>query len=364
AGGVAHDFNNLLTSIIGYADFLIESLDPHSPQYQDAVGIKRVAERAASLTRQLLAFSRRQVLRPQVLNLNAVVTNTLKMLGRLVGEDIELVSKLCPELGKVKVDPTQIDQVLMNLAVNAREAMPNGGRLTIETANVLLTADDARKDAEITPGAYVALIVSDTGVGVATEVLPRLFDPFFTTKEMGSGLGLATVYGIVKQSGGHIQVFSERGKGTTFTVYLPSVAEEVAEKAWREADTPSAGGSETVLVVEDDEAVRTMLARALQRYGYDVLEATSGEEALRLCQNMEKPPDLLVTDVVMPGQLNGRQLVARLGTLYPALKVVYISGYMDVTSADEGNLEPGAVFLQKPFTPTTLAKKVRQALDG
>ena len=364
AGGVAHDFNNLLTSIVGYADFLIESLDPSSPQHEDALGIKRVAERAAGLTRQLLAFSRRQFLRPQILNLNAVVANTLKMLSRLVGEDVELVSKLYPDLGKVKVDPNQIEQVLMNLVVNAREAMPNGGRLVIETANARLTENDARQQAEVAPGAYVALIVSDTGIGMDAEMMSHIFDPFFTTKEAGTGLGLATVYGIVKQSGGHITVSSEPGKGTTFTVYLPLVEEAGDAAARGDTNVQSVRGSETVLIVEDDEIVRQMLKRALQRYGYNALEATNGEEAVHLCQTMGKSPDLLVTDVVMPGRLNGKQLASRLSALCPGLKVMYISGYMDVASVDEGSLEPGAVFLQKPFTPATLAKKVREALDG
>ena len=361
AGGVAHDFNNLLTSIIGYSDFLLGSLDPLSPAHEDATTIKRMAERAADLTRQLLAFSRRQIMRPQVVNLNTAITNLLRMLKRVVSEDIELVTDLAPDLGNVRVDPGQLEQVLMNLIVNAREAMPHGGRLVIATANATLTEEDAERYAEVMPGPYVRLTISDTGVGMDAETLSRIFDPFFTTKERGTGLGLATVYGIVKQSGGHITVESEPGRGATFHVYLPLT--EAAETVAAEAAGRPVGGTETVLLVEDDEAVREMLRRALERLGYTVREAANAAEAVRICQS-EPPPDLLLTDMIMPGGMNGQQLAARLREMQPGLKVMYISGYSDLDVVGREFLDEGAVFLPKPFNFADLGRLVRRALDG
>ena len=360
AGGVAHDFNNLLTSIIGYSDFLLGSLNPLSPEYEDATTIKRMAERAANLTRQLLAFSRRQILRPQVLNLNTVVSNLLKMVKRLVGEDIQLVTNLAPELGNVKVDPGQLEQVLMNLIVNAREAMPHGGRLVIETANTALSEEDAKRYVEVIPGPYVRLSVSDTGVGMDTQTLSRIFEPFFTTKELGTGLGLATVYAIVKQSSGHITVESEPGRGTTFHVYLPLTEE--GETAVPQAAGQPVGGTETVMVVEDDEGVREMLRRALERQGYAVLEAANAAEAIRLVES--QPPDLVITDMIMPGGMNGRQLTDRLREMHPGLKVMYISGYSDLDVVGREFVDEGTVFLQKPFNFADFGRQVRRALNG
>ncbi|MCD6554092.1 MAG: GAF domain-containing protein [Anaerolineae bacterium] len=364
AGGVAHDFNNLLTAIIGYSDLVLMSLGQNDPLYKDVEEIKKAAERAASLTRQLLAFSRKQMLQPKVLDLNATVTHMEKMLQRLIRENIELVTILDPALGHIKADPGQIEQVIMNLAVNARDAMPQGGRLTIETANVVLDENYAHQHMEVQPGPYVMLAVSDTGMGMDDETQAHIFEPFFTTKGVGqgTGLGLATVYGIVKQSGGHIRVYSEPGHGTTFKIYLPRI-EEVVESD-RRAPIPgeSPPGRETILLVEDEDMVRDLARRVLLQRGYTVLEARHGREAFQICEQHRGPIHLLVTDVVMP-LMNGRELAKRLTTLHPEMKVLYISGYTDNIIIHHGLLEPGMAFLQKPFTPAALAHKVRQALD-
>jgi len=366
AGGVAHDFNNLLTAIIGYSEFLLASFDHGDPRRKDVEEIKKAADRAAALTRQLLAFSRKQVLQLQVLDLNAIISNMEKMLRRLIGEDIELVTVLDPALGRVKADPGQIEQVLMNLAVNARDAMPQGGKLTIETMNAYLDEDYARRHVDVQPGPHVMLAVSDTGVGMDAGTQAHLFEPFFTTKQVGqgTGLGLSTVYGIVKQSNGHIWVYSEPGHGTTFKIYLPMV-EEVVELA--EERTPVAAisqtGVEAVLLVEDNDDVRDLARRVLLQHGYSVLEARDGEEALLICERHEGPVHLLVTDVVMPGGLSGRQLAERLAALYPGMKVLYMSGYTDNAIVHHGVLEPGMAFLQKPFSPDVLVCKVREVLD-
>jgi len=366
AGGVAHDFNNLLTAIIGYSEFLLASFDHGDPRRKDVEEIKKAADQAAALTRQLLAFSRKQVLQLQVLDLNAIISNMEKMLRRLIGEDIELVTVLDPALGRVKADPGQIEQVLMNLAVNARDAMPQGGKLTIETMNAYLDEDYARRHVDVQPGPYVMLAVSDTGVGMDAGTQAHLFEPFFTTKQVGqgTGLGLSTVYGIVKQSNGHIWVYSEPGHGTTFKIYLPMV-EEVVELA--EERTPVAAisqtGVEAVLLVEDNDDVRDLARRVLLQHGYSVLEARDGEEALLICERHEGPVHLLVTDVVMPGGLSGRQLAERLAALYPGMKVLYMSGYTDNAIVHHGVLGPGMAFLQKPFSPDVLVCKVREVLD-
>ena len=366
AGGVAHDFNNLLTAIIGYSEFLLHGLNSYDPRRGDVEEIRKAADRAAALTRQLLAFSRKQVLQPEVLNLNAIVVNLEKMLQRLLGEDIELVTALDPHLGRVKADPGQIEQVIVNLAVNARDAMPQGGKLTVETVNVYLDEDYAHQHTEVQPGPYVMLAVSDTGVGMDEETKSHLFEPFFTTKELGrgTGLGLSTVYGIVKQSGGHITVYSEPGLGTTFKIYLPQT-EESGETAVRAPTRPAAlHGQETILVVEDAEPVRDMARQVLVRQGYTVLEAQNGEEALRLNASHEGPIHLLVTDVVMPGGMSGRQLAERLTATRPEMRVLYMSGYTDNAIVHRGLLEPGIAFLQKPFAPDTLTLKVRETLDA
>jgi two-component system cell cycle sensor histidine kinase/response regulator CckA len=363
AGGVAHDFNNLLSVINGYCNLMLTQLDETHPLRADLEAIERAGRQAASLTQQLLAFSRRQILKPEVLNLNTVVAETHRMLKRVIGEDIDLVFVPAEDLGNVKVDPGQAEQVLMNLAVNARDAMPLGGTLTIETMNVELDEDYARQHPGVQPGRYVMLAVSDTGTGMDEAVRERIFEPFFTTKELGkgTGLGLAMVYGIVKQSGGNIWAYSEVGKGSTFKVYLPRVDEEVRERRPEPAE-PRALGSETVLLVEDDEAVRKLAGRMLEGAGYKVLTADGGPEALRLVESAEKAPDILVTDVVMPA-MSGRELWERLRARHPGMRVLYISGYTDNAIAHYGLLDPGTHLVSKPFTAGELAGMVRRVLD-
>jgi PAS domain S-box-containing protein len=362
AGGVAHDFNNLLTAITGYAELARDGLDPADPLYGDIQAILQAANRAASLTYQLLVFARKQVLEQQVLELNQLVLNLEKLLRRLIGEDIELVTLTESDLWPVKADANQIEQVLLNLAINARDAMPTGGKLTIETANVLLDAAYAQQHLGVTAGPYVMLAVSDTGVGMQPEVQAQVFEPFFTTKEVGkgSGLGLATCYGIVKQHGGHIAVYSEVAHGTTFKIYLPRTT-EVDDLQIMEALPMALGGSETVLLVEDEQAVRQLAARVLRQHGYTVLEAASGSEALRVSGEYTGVIDLLLTDVVMP-QMGGAVLAERLRDAYPRLKVLFMSGYTDQTIVHHSLLEPGVAFMQKPFAPMLLARKVREVL--
>ena len=365
AGGVAHDFNNLLGVIGGYAELLRKHLtgDPRLHKY--AEDISKAAERAAGLTRQLLAFSRRQVLQPKILDLNSVVGEMEKMLQRLIGEDVHLLTLFDDRLGTVRADPGQIEQVLMNLAVNARDAMPGGGRLTIETHNADLDQGYARQHAEVPPGRYVMLAVSDTGQGMPPEVRARAFEPFFTTKEAGkgTGLGLATVHGIVKQSGGHVFVYSEKGHGTTFKVYFPRVdaAQAPAETAPVEPAPPR--GSETILLVEDEGTLRELIRECLESSGYTVLEAGHGAEALKLCERHPGPIHLLMTDVVMPG-ISGRELAAQVGAARPAIRTIYMSGYTDDAVVLHGVLSEGMAFLQKPFTEEALARKVREVLDA
>jgi PAS domain S-box-containing protein len=362
AGGVAHDFNNLLTIISGYSDLLLEHPGTVEPMQGYANEIRNASSRAATLTRQLLAFSRQQVLAPRVLDLNAVVANIEKMLKRLIGEDVDLVTVLAENLWPVKGDPGQLEQVLLNLAVNARDAMPKGGTLTIETANVEMDRSQAQRHFPISPGPYVLLAVSDTGIGMNAEIQARIFEPFFTTKEKGkgTGLGLATVYGIVKQSGGYIWVFSEVGKGATFKIYLPRSDEDIESVARRDR-TKAQQGTETLLLVEDEDAVRSLVRNVLQENGYNVLEAGGGEEALRVSEEYRGPIDLLVTDVVMP-QMSGPELARCLANSHPQTKVLYISGYTDYAGLQLGGLDTGAGFLQKPFSPEALARKVREVL--
>ena len=364
AGGVAHDFNNLLGVITGYGELLAGRL-PNDPQLKRYVNdILKAAARAAGLTRQLLAFSRKQVLQPRVLDLNAVVAEMEKMLRRLIGEDVQLITVFDERLEGVLADPGQMEQVLMNLAVNARDAMPRGGRLTIETANVDLDATYARSRPGVKPGPHVMLAVSDTGHGMEPEVLGHIFEPFFTTKEAGkgTGLGLATVHGIVKQSGGHIFVYSERGQGTTFKIYLPRV------EAGKVAEAPAAPqaelhrGSETVLLVEDEESLRGIVRECLEASGYSVIEARHAGHALELAEGHSAPIHLLITDVIMPG-MSGSQLAAALTASHAETRVLYMSGYTDDAVVLHGVLAADVSFLQKPFTTDALARKVREVLD-
>ncbi len=364
AGGVAHDFNNLLTAILGYASLMLDDIPAEDPLRQDLIEIQSAGERAASLTRQLLAFSRRQMLHPQVVDINTLVTQLEKLLRRLISEDVELVTALPADVVPVRVDPASIEQILVNLAVNARDAMPLGGRLTIETSNVDLDDAYVFTHAIMPPGPYVMLSVGDTGQGMDEATRARVFEPFFTTKEQGkgSGLGLATVYGMVKQSGGYIWVYSELGKGTVFKVYLPPAESRSTTRLVdvdRRAD--SKPGWETVLLVEDEDAVRALAREVLRRNGYVVLEARHGVDALRVAERHIDPIHLLVTDVVLPHQ-SGREIAERLTTVRPAMKVLFMSGYTDHAVVHR-DLTPGAAFLQKPFTPDGFARKVRQVLD-
>jgi two-component system cell cycle sensor histidine kinase/response regulator CckA len=365
AGGVAHDFNNLLMTIKGCSELLLGGLDRRDSRREEVEEIRKAAERATALTRQLLAFGRRQVLQPQVLDLNEVVANMDRMLQRLIGEDIQLFTVLDPELWPVKVDPGQIEQVIMNLAVNARDAMPSGGKLTIETANVLLDEDYARRHVSVKPGPCVMLAVTDNGCGMDKETQSHLFEPFFTTKKTGegSGLGLSTVYGIVKQSEGNVWAYSELEQGTTFKIYLPRIEEAVKRYRPKAGPAISPGGSETILLVEDEEAVRTIVSKILQNKGYTVLEAHQGNEALQICEHHEGLIHLMVTDVVMP-QMSGRELAERLAILRPEIRVLFMSGYPDNAIVHHGVLGTGTAFLQKPFSLYALECKVRELLDA
>jgi PAS domain S-box-containing protein len=365
AGGVAHDFNNLLTAINGYSGLALQRIDANHPLRSYLEEIKKAGDRAANLTRQLLAFGRKQILQPLPINLNDVVTDMNKMLQRLIGEDVEFTAKLEPELKKIKADPGQIEQVLVNLVVNARDAMPQGGNLTIETATVELDGKYADHHLGVSPGHYAMLAVSDTGTGMDDETKARIFDPFFTTKEKekGTGLGLSTVYGIVKQSGGNILVYSEPGHGTTFKVYLPQLAaaSQKTEPVMAEPELP--GGSETILLVEDEEVVRGLAVKILEQSGFNVLSASRGEEAIRLALEQTGQIDLLLTDVVMP-ETSGKEVADRLRELLPGLKVVFMSGYTDEAIVHHGVLDSNVAFIQKPFTPNALVRKLREVLDA
>jgi signal transduction histidine kinase len=365
AGGVAHDFNNLLTIINGYSEIIGSQLPADSPVRDLVREIGQAGERAASLTRQLLAFSRKQVLEPKVFNLNAIVTDTAKMLRRLIGEDIELNTTLEPGLRRVRADPGQLEQVLINLAVNARDAMPQGGKLTIETANAELHETYTHAYADLPPGPYVMMAVSDTGCGMDEATKARIFEPFFTTKGpgKGTGLGLATVYGIVKQSEGHVAVYSEPGRGTTFKIYLPVAEERVPSGKSHPGLQPARPGTETILLAEDEPALQALARHVLQSHGYTVLEAGQGDKALRIAQDYKGTIHLLVTDVVMPA-MSGRQLAERLAANRPGVKVLYLSGYTDDAVVRHGVLQAETAFLQKPFTPGALAQKVREVLDS
>ena len=364
AGGVAHDFNNLLTVITGYSELTLRRLNETDPLRRNIEEIKVAGDRAASLTRQLLAFSRKQVLQPEVMDFNAVLVEMFKMLQRLIGEDIDLLPVLDPSLGQIKADPGQIHQVLMNLAVNARDAMPQGGKLTIKTANIDIDEEYASHHVSVRPGRYVMLSVSDSGSGMDEATQARIFEPFFTTKEVGkgTGLGLSTVYGIIKQSGGNIWVYSEVGKGTTFKIYLPRADQEF-ETIEDSVSDDLPVGTETILLVEDEEMVRHMTREILQLSGYRVIEAMHGVDALQVCKLHDGPIQLMLTDVVMP-QMGGRVLAEQAAQLRPEMRVLYMSGYTDDAIVHHGVLDKNMAFIEKPFPPDALARKVREVLDA
>jgi PAS domain S-box-containing protein len=366
AGGIAHDFNNLLMVISGYSEFLLDRLGPDPALRGPAQEIASASQRASSLTRQLLAFSRKQMLAPKILDLNGVVTENLKMLTRVIGEDIDLVMVPASSLGAVRADAGQIDQVIMNLAVNARDAMPSGGKLTIETSNVSLDEEYARFHAPLQAGEYVMLSISDTGLGMDSETQSHIFEPFFTTKgPKGTGLGLSTVYGIVKQSGGYIWVYSEPGKGSTFKIYLPRVAERVepAQVVVPEEPAFTAPGTETILLAEDEANLRYLARQFLEKQGYRVIEAADGAIAMQIAVAHEGIIHLLLTDVIMPG-MNGRELAQRISEIRPNTKVLYMSGYTENVIGHNGTLDADVRLLQKPFTLRDLKSKVREVLDS
>ena len=364
AGGIAHDFNNLLTVINGFCALAMRGLQTEDPLLANLEEIKKAGDRATSLTRQLLAFSRRQVLQPKVLNLDTVVADMQKMLRRIIGEHIDLRAVLEPTLGNVNADPGQIEQIILNLVVNARDSMPAGGKLTIETDNVFLDEGYVSSHLGAQVGPHVMLAVSDTGHGIDQQTLSRIFEPFFTTKELGkgTGLGLSTVYGIVKQSGGNIWVYSEPGRGTTFKIYLPRVDDVADDYKRTPQEANLAEGTETILLVEDEEMLRKLARQTLKGYGYHILEASDGDEAINVCKQYQGEIDLLLTDVIMP-RLNGRELSNCLLETRPKLRVLFMSGYTDDAIVHQGVLEESANFIQKPFPPDALATKVREVLD-
>ena len=364
AGGVAHDFNNLLTVINANSQLGMMELKEIDPLREKFDSIQKAGEKAANLTRQLLAFSRRQAMEMRVLDLNMVLQDLEKMLRRLIGEDIELTTVLHKDLGRIKADPGQIEQAVLNLVINARDAMPSGGKLTIETGNVNIDREYTLTHMGIKPGRYVMLSVSDNGVGMKPEIQERIFEPFFTTKEKGkgTGLGLSTVYGVAKQTGGDISVYSELGSGTTFKIYFPQVDEPLEETGKKVTRGKMQGGHETILVVEDEEEVRTLAAGILKRHGYNVLEASHGGDAILLCEQYKEPIHLLLSDVIMP-EMSGPDFAHRLKYIFPEIKVLFMSGYTDNALFKNGLLDGGVFFLQKPFSVGKLTEKVREVLD-
>ena len=365
AGGVAHDFNNLLTAILGYANLVLDELETDHPSRADVEQIHRAAQSAATLTRQLLAFSRRQVLQPEILDLNQVVSSIESLLKRLIGDRVRLVTELAPSVGRINADQAQLEQVLMNLALNARDAMESGGELSIATRDVIVTPEIARQNRGLIPGEYVLLLVTDTGPGMDAHVVAHLFEPFFTTKKrgQGTGLGLATVYGIIKQSGGYIGVDTRLGEGTTFRIYLPPThrVQQAPVDVHRQPRTER--GTETILLVEDQQEVRAIAKTMLSRHGYNVIEADSGVSALELVKSHASDIDMLLTDVIMP-VLGGQELARQVLSLRPDVRVLFASGYTDDVLVQQGVLQPGAEWIQKPFSKDALLQKVRAILDG
>jgi nitrogen-specific signal transduction histidine kinase/ActR/RegA family two-component response regulator len=365
AGGVAHDFNNLLTVITGYGYMLLEDLANQPVPRGNVEQILRAVDRASALTNQLLAFSRRQVSPPKTIDVNELVLNMDKMLRRVIGEDIELVTALSPDAGKINADPGQIEQVIMNLVVNSRDAMPEGGRITIETANATLDEEYARIHLTARPGEYVMLSVIDTGEGMDEETRAHIFEPFFTTKEpgKGTGLGLAQVYGIVKQSDGEITVESAPSQGTRVQIYLPRISGTVSADEEERGEADRAEGTETVLLVEDEDDVRRLVCEVLEQHGYTVLSAAEPQEAIEICRTYRRQIDLLLTDMVMP-QMGGRELADRTGWIRPDMRVLFMSGYTDDAMLGVAVSEPGVAFLKKPFTPAVLTRKIREVLEA
>jgi PAS domain S-box-containing protein len=363
AGGVSHDFNNLLTVINGYSELILRNTKGDDPIYRQLVEISKAGQRASSLTRQLLAFSRKQVLQPVVLDIKSLMTNLDRMLHRLISENIELTTLFDPDLGHINADPGQIEQVILNLVINARDSMPYGGKLTIELRNIIFEELFYWEDQKVEPGMYLMLSISDTGEGMDQKTQAQIFEPFFTTKkEEGTGLGLSTVYGIVKQSGGFINVYSELKKGSVFKVYFPCVKAPAADISKKIRNSDSLAGTETILVVEDEDHVRNLACEILRIHGYNVLEASNGGSALLKCEKYKEPIHLILSDVVMP-EMSGIELVDRLILIHSEMKVLYMSGYTDDAVIRHGVLEEKVQFLQKPFTPISLLEKVRMILD-
>jgi nitrogen-specific signal transduction histidine kinase len=364
AGGVAHDFNNLLTVINGYSDILLADLASNLPEYEDLQQIKRAGLRAASLTNQLLAFSRKQVLKLEILNVNDLLNNLEQMLERLIGEDIELITCREKDLAEIKADRGQIEQIIVNLAVNGRDAMPRGGELLIRTQNTFLDEEFIRQNCRIKPGPYVLISISDTGMGMNRQILDHIFEPFFTTKDVGkgTGLGLSTVYGIVKQSGGDVCVQSEPGIGTIFDIYLPAIARTVIADRQSPECAQSFVGTETILLVEDEKSVLSLVQKTLERRGYHLITATDGVEALDAIKKYKKNIHLLLSDVVMPN-MSGKELAEKIGPFHPETIVCFMSGYTDDAIIRHGVLDAKVHFIQKPFSPESLSKRVREILD-
>jgi two-component system, cell cycle sensor histidine kinase and response regulator CckA len=365
AGGVAHDFNNLLNVIIGYCELVLDNLTEDDPNRNDIIQVSQAGQRAKSLTSQLLAFSRKQILQPAILDLNDSIASMGPMLSRLIPESIDFVITTQPGLGLIYADPGQMQQILMNFVINARDAMPQGGKLTIETENVNHDEEYALSHPAVKVGSYVMLAISDNGVGMDETTQAHLFEPFFTTKERGrgTGLGLSTVYGIVKQSNGFIWVYSEPGKGTTFKIYFPQAEGEIAKVTEETKSEPGLRGFETVLVAEDEASVRTLTCRILRERGYTILVASNGKEALDIAQKYSGEIHLALTDVVMP-EMGGKELVSKLASIRPGIKALYASGYTDNAIVHHGVLDSDVAFLQKPFTVESLARKVREVIDA